>query len=180
MLSSHNHQQPTLPNSLIYAAPTSPNAGATIRAIDNVLYEETTSRGQESTEDNDEDIRDIQNPVYGDLDTRDGGDSGGNCELYYSIPEHSTEPETLHTDNHIAGTGESSNTKNGAVKETSMKRDCEYAVVDKTKKKKREASVHSPQTADLGSSHAAYEQLDSHDQVRLSEVNGSGYEALQY
>ena len=177
MLSSHNHQQPTLPNSLIYAAPTSPNAGATIRAIDNVLYEETTSRGQESTEDNDEDIRDIQNPVYGD--TRDGGDGGGNCELYYSIPKHSTEPET-HTDNLIAGTVESSYAKDGAVKETSMKGDCEYAVVDKTKKKKREASIHSPQTADLGSSHAAYEQLESHDQVRLSEVNGSGYEALQY
>ena len=146
------------PNDLVYATPTSlPNAGATIRRVDNVLYADK----QEYMDDSYEDVRHVQNPVYGDTTGADGSTG-----MYGSI---STKPgpDTLIADKHTY-TAETGQKEDGVSKEASSTggSSCVYAVVDKTKKKKKKVPIQPPKpAADHGSSSPSYEQLQSEDRV---------------
>ena len=176
--SSHNPQPPQLggPSDAIYATPTS--SEATVHVVDNPAYGE----GSGTFTGDDENAHYVQNPVYGD--TLNGSVQQG--ELY-STP-HLPHMTPL-------GAGEKSldydyakmdASPNGGtvMKETSMSTEVqaahEYAVVDKSK---NQLTKHSLMRPHLDPSRGPYEQLhhgtEPHDSIRLSEVEGSGYEALQ-
>ena len=179
--SSHSPHPPQLEGQfsqtyVIYATPET-----TFHTVDNPLYGEGT--GNSSTG-NGENARYIQNPVYGD--PLDGSTQQGEV---YSTPQPPHVPPL--------GAGEKSldydyakmdaSTNGGTVmKETSTSTEVqaahEYALVDKSKKRKNQPTKQSLMPH-LDPSIGPYDQLhhgtEPHDSIRLSEVEGSGYEALQ-